>query len=242
MWRLQLQKRGLKQEVIWILFVSCMLICNLWREMLKVSEEGVVRNDMYAQAKEYGLNTEKARWIAGFLIEAGLLEEPQYLHLKTTPLGCAFADTLPLTSPSTELIDISDKKVIQTIPVSNKIDKLIDRLLITSKTPNAEGKNSGVAFEESIAEIFQFMGFEAKRIGGSGDTDVVVRWKDHDRKIITAIIDGKSKSGGHVSHSDVSDVAIDTHKEKHDAEYVAIIGPAFSGETIRNHAKRSHSL
>lgn len=207
-------------------------------EMLKVSEEGVVRNDMYAQAKEYGLNIEKARWIAGFLIEAGLLEEPQYLHLKTTPLGCAFADTLPLTPPSTELIDISDKKVIQTIPVSNKIDKLIDRLLITSKTPNAEGKNSGVAFEESIAEIFQFMGFEAKRIGGPGDTDVVVRWKDHDRKIITAIIDGKSKSGGHVSHSDVSDVAIDTHKEKHDAEYVAIIGPAFSGETIRNHAKK----
>lgn len=87
------------------------------------------------------------------------------------------------------------------------------------------------------------MGFDAKRIGGSGDTDVVVRWKDQDRKSITAIVDGKSKSNGQVSHSDISDVAIDTHKDKNNAEYVAIVGPAFSGDTIRNHAeKKSFAL
>ncbi|WP_049656826.1 hypothetical protein [Kitasatospora sp. MY 5-36] len=36
----------------------------------------------------------------------------------------------------------------------------------------------------------------------------------------------------------MSDVAIDTHKEKRFAEYVAIIGPAFSGDTIKNMVKR----
>lgn len=35
-----------------------------------------------------------------------------------------------------------------------------------------------------------------------------------------------------------SDVAIDTHKDKNGADYVAIIGPDFSGDTIRNHAKK----
>ena len=44
--------------------------------------------------------------------------------------------------------------------------------------PSAEGKGSGVAFEEAIADIFCFMGFKAERVGGSGDTDVVVKWKD----------------------------------------------------------------
>lgn len=82
------------------------------------------------------------------------------------------------------------------------------------------------------------MGFDAKRIGGSGDTDVVVCWKDSEGKNITAIVDGKSKSGGFVSHSDISDVAIDTHKDKNNADYVAIVGPGFSGDTIRNHAKK----
>ena len=81
------------------------------------------------------------------------------------------------------------------------------------------------------------MGFYAERIGGSGDTDVVVKWKN-DEKIVTAIVDAKSKTNGHVSHSDISDVAIDTHKDKNKADYVAIIGADFSGDTIRNHAKK----
>lgn len=78
----------------------------------------------------------------------------------------------------------------------------------------AEGKGAGVAFEEAIADIFCFMGFEAKKIGGPGDTDVIVRWQDDNGNSMIGIIDGKSKSGGTVSQSDISDVAIDTHKEK----------------------------
>ena len=46
------------------------------------------------------------------------------------------------------------------------------------------------------------------------------------------------KSGGTVSHSDISDVAIETHKEKNNADFVAIVGPGFSGDTIRNHARK----
>ena len=82
------------------------------------------------------------------------------------------------------------------------------------------------------------MGFDAKRIGGPGDTDVIVRWKDNEGKNIIAIVDGKSKSSGSVSHSDISDVAIDMHKEKNNAEYVAIIGPGFSGDTILKHTRK----
>jgi len=209
-------------------------------EMITFAENDIVRNDMYSQAKKYGLNTEKARWIAGFLIEAGLLEEPQYLHLKSTPTGAAFAATLPLADLSEKFgnTEISAEDAVSTSSPVGELDRIIERLHTASRDPSAEGKPSGAAFENAIAEIFRFMGFDSQRIGGSGDTDVIVRWKNQDRKSVTAIIDGKSKSSGQVSHSDISDVAIDAHKDKNNAEYVAIVGPAFSGDTIRNHAKK----
>ncbi len=107
-----------------------------------------------------------------------------------------------------------------------------------ARDPVAEGKAAGVAFEEAIAELFAYIGFDATRIGGSGNTDVIVRWKDKTGTQRTAILDAKSKFSGFVSHSDISDVALETHKEKHNAEYVAVVGPGFSGDTIKNHAKK----
>ncbi len=210
-------------------------------EMIVAAQNDIVRNDLYAKAKKYGLNIDKARWIAGFLIEAGLLEETQYLHLKATPVGLLFVSTLPLEKEPEEESEASE------LPADNdKADKknpdtfeeISERLRIASTDPMAEDKASGVAFEEEIAEIFKFMGFDSIKIGGPGDTDVVIHWHDNDGKLFTAIIDGKSKSNGLVSHTDISDVAIETHKEKNNASYVAIVGPGFSGDTIKNHAKK----
>lgn len=207
-------------------------------EMIKAAENDMVRNDLYEQAKLYGLNVEKARWIAGFLREAGLLEETQYLHLKATPMGKRFLDGLPLakadSAVSEEAKDPGEGEAESRF--RDELEILCDRLQYTSTDPGAEGKGAGVAFEEAIADVFCFMGFKAVRIGGSGDTDVVVKWKDEEGKSILAILDGKSRASGQVSHNDVSDVAIDTHKEKHNADYAAIVGAGFSGDTIRHHA------
>lgn len=212
-------------------------------EMIQAAENDSIRNDIYAQAKNYGLNTEKARWIAGFLLEAGLLEEPRYLHLKATSLGKQFVSRLPLSNEVFNIegetnADESKEPVVAAKPERTMADELFARLGESSKDPMAFGKASGVAFEESIAETFCYMGFDAKRIGGAGDTDVIIRWKDSEGKNIIAIADGKSKSSGTVSHSDISDVAIDMHKEKNNADYVAIVGASFSGDTIRNHARK----
>ncbi len=211
-------------------------------EMIKATENDIVRNELYAQAKGYGLNMEKARWIAGFLLEAGLLEEPRYLYLKATPLGNSFVQSLPLIDESIYKEKGEADAVTATVDSDNSdidnAEQLFNRLHAAAIDPMAEGKGAGVAFEEAIADIFHFIGFDAKRIGGSGDTDVIVRWKDANGESMIGIIDGKSKSGGTVSHNDISDVAIDTHKEKNNADFVAIIGPGFSGDTIRNHARK----
>lgn len=209
-------------------------------EMIKAAENDIIRNDLYAQAKLYGLNVEKARWIAGFLREAGLLEETQYLHLRATHVGKRFLDGLPLAKADSVISEKSkDSDERETEPrLPGELEIICGRLQRTSTDPGAEGKGAGVAFEEAIADVFCFMGFKAVRIGGSGDTDVVVKWKDEEGKNIVAILDGKSRVSGQVSHNDVSDVAIDTHKEKHNADYAAIVGAGFSGDTIRNHAEK----
>lgn len=206
-------------------------------EMILAAEKVVTRNKVYTEASNYGLNTEKARWIMGFLLEAGLLEETQYLHIKATPLGMQFAKGLPLMKEEYSENNLNEN--IGKVKETNKAaSDLFKALSISAKEPTAEGKALGKAFEENIAALFRYMGFDAARIGGAGNTDVVVRWKDNEGKIHKAIIDAKSKSNGTVSHNDISDVAIETHKEKDDAEYVAIVGPAFTGDTIKNHARK----
>lgn len=213
-------------------------------EMIVAAENVVTRNEIYAEAKKYGINTEKARWIMGFLLEAGLLEETQYLHVKATPLGMKLSEELPLMEAEFVEQNCDDVEAVRDNTnedsdiISTPSSTLFDALRVSAKDPMAEGKTSGVAFEENIANVFRYMGFDANRIGGSGNTDVVVRWKDDDGKTITAIVDGKSKSSGTVTHSDISDVAIETHKEKNNAEYVAIVGPGFGGDTIKEHARK----
>lgn len=206
-------------------------------EMIVFAQNNVTRNEIYQEAKKYGLNNEKARWIAGFLVEAGLLEEPQYLHLKASSFGIEFAKTLPLTDENTYL-DENDSRESDIVEVRHNTleEELFEKLHTAAMDPLAEEKTSGVAFEEEITKVFRYMGFEAKRIGGAGNTDIVVRWIDDEGKTVIGIVDAKSKSSGQVSHNDVSDVAIDTHKEKNNADYVAIVGAGFSGDTIKNFA------
>ena len=131
--------------------------------------------------------------------------------------------------------EVSDKK-------SDRLHRISERLSVSATNPNMEGKNPGLAFEEAISDIFSYMGFKTEHIGGSGNTDVILKWKQNGDTVV-AIVDGKSKSNGQVSHGDISDIALDTHREKNNADYVAIIGPGFSGDTIKNFAiKKEYAL
>lgn len=213
-------------------------------EILSYSKNDVMRNDIYHKGRSYCMNNEKIRWIVGFLLEAGLLEQPQYLHIKTTKMGRTFVKTLPLEKAIE--CEISKKNVNNTDYLSerrsSKLNEICERLSASATNPFKEGKNPGVAFEEAISEIFSYMGFKAEHVGGSGDTDVVLKWK-YNNDMFVAIVDGKSKSNGQVSHGDISDIALETHKEKNNADFVAVIGPGFTGDTIRDFSlKKEYAL
>lgn len=211
-------------------------------ELIGAAKTNISRNDLYQEGIRYGLNKDKVRWLTSFILESGLLVETSWSSVQATPTGLRFIETLPLAEPpSSEFrteATASPESAPQTPKVSAEVDLVTESLTRTSTDPSADGKTSGAAFEVSIERAFQYMGFQAQRIGGPGDTDVLVQWYDGDGALRTAVVDGKSTASGQVTHAGVSEVAISAHKDKHSAEFVAIVGPSFSGDTIRNAAQK----
>jgi hypothetical protein len=211
-------------------------------ELIRAAKANIPRNDLYQEGVRYGLNKEKVRWLTSFILESGLLVETSWSSIQATPTGLRFIETLPLAEPRTPpsvAETATGLAPAQQAPEEQvEVAQVAASLIRTSTDPSADGKASGAAFEISIERAFQHMGFQAQRISGSGDTDVLVQWYDGDGSLRTAIVDGKSTVSGHLTHVSVSDVAISAHKDKHSAEFVAIVGPSFSGDTIRNAAQK----
>ena len=209
-------------------------------EMIRTVQNDVTRRAMYADAATYGLNVDKARWIAGFLLDTGLIDEPRYGSLRATPRGSVLMAELPLAevlsnSPG-DVTSATDGAFTTAAPLST-LRADLDRF---AREPLGGGTISGHAFERTVGLVFRAMGFGTRVISGPGNTDVLVQWSEVDGSTRTAVVEAKSRSAGMVTHTDVSDVAIETHKSRHKAEFVAIVGPGFSGDTIKNMADQKH--
>lgn len=206
-------------------------------EILEYAKVETPRNEIYTEAARYGLNKEKCRWIISFLADVDLLDYPRYGSVRTSPTGALLVTELPLAPPTNAEQD-SDAGETSTDPPSQQVTlQTLGILSALSEKPNGGNLSQGRAFEEAIQYAFQTMGFNAHTVGGSGDTDIVVIWRDKSGASVTAVVEAKSRSSGQVSHVDVSDVAIETHRKKNGAKFAAIVGPHFSGSTIRNIAK-----
>lgn len=220
-------------------------------ELIRAARENVARGEVYREGARYGMNKEKIRWLIAFMVDAGLLIDTSWSAVQATPAGRRLVAQLPLA----DVPDTSETEPDQSSTPDGRLrpspsgeserrsGQIAEQLVRTASDPGADGKGSGVAFETSIESAFKLLGFRAQRISGSGDTDVLVQWYDHDRQLRTAIVDAKSTSSGQIAHTNVSDVAITAHKDKHAADFVAIVAPSFSGDTIKEMAaKKSWAL
>ncbi|MFD8597835.1 hypothetical protein ACFV1L_22800 [Kitasatospora sp. NPDC059646] len=213
-------------------------------ELIRAAKVNTSRSDVYQEGTRYGLNKDKVRWLTAFLVESGLLIETSWSSIQATPTGLRLIDSLPLADPSGTEDGNEHDQTHQTSPknqvAQDEVLAIRQSLTQASVDPSADEQGPGAAFERCIESAFRHMGFHAQRISGPGDTDILVQWYDGNGELQTAIVDGKSTSSGRVSHTHVSDVAIETHREKHSAKYVAIIGPSFNGNTIKNMALKKH--
>ena len=92
-----------------------------------------------------------------------IYEESQSLIMDTllSPASAVFPDF------ESSFVNDNEEEIV----INNPNEHLFERLRVAARDPMAESKASGVAFEELIAEMFAYMGFEAKRIGGAGNTE-----------------------------------------------------------------------
>jgi len=92
-------------------------------------------------------------------------------------------------------------------------------------------------FEAAVRDAFEFLGFRAEQLGGSGKTDVLldaVRGRDHSYRVT---VDAKSVGAGGAAKGRLQDPQVDwvtlqEHRSKHGADYSLLIGPDPTGARI----------
>ena len=98
--------------------------------------------------------------------------------------------------------------------------------------------------ESAVRDAFEFLGFRAEQLGGSGKTDVLLdapRGKNHSYRVT---VDAKSVGAGGTSKGQLKDQQVDwltlqEHRKKHRSDYSLLIGPDPTGERIFSRAQES---
>lgn len=116
-------------------------------------------------------------------------------------------------------------------------ERLVSRLLAT-----AHDSDQPNAFEQATRDAFAFLGFDADWLGGSGSTDVLLRAPLGADEHYRVAVDTKSTARQAVSDAQINWVTIDEHQERHDADYVAVVAPAFQGDRLGERARRDRSV
>lgn len=81
-------------------------------------------------------------------------------------------------------------------------------------------------FEEAIASCFKFLGFECEHIGGAGNTDVLVSIP------YRVIIEAKTTTRSSIGK--IYFTRLKQHKEKHNADFIAVICNDFEPSVIKD--------
>src|SRR6266545_3636009 len=111
--------------------------------------------------------------------------------------------------------------------VTDPTEKLCTLLRTTQRLSGAPQN-----FEQALAEAFAALGFEARHIGGSGETDIFVSAR-LGALSYSAVLDAKSTQSGKVPDAQINWPVIDAHRQGRTATYAAVIGEEFSGGQLQ---------
>jgi hypothetical protein len=96
-------------------------------------------------------------------------------------------------------------------------------------------------FELAVKAAFEALGFEADRIGGSGEADVVAH-ASLGEDTYSLVVDAKTTQPGR-ARGDINYDPIKGHQEQHEADYALVVASAFSqGNTVQHASNRSVGL
>ena len=220
----------------------------------------------------YGFDWKTANQVdfrRGWLQSAGLISTTDDKRLEVTPEGHHLLSRLELYEPptagvSTKPATTTDVNAVEPVLTSadgehapatagSESDTSAESsrpAVVTTKgeaiaaelRASAVDSSDHTRFEFAIRDAFEFLGFRAERLGGSGKTDVLLdapRGKHHSYRVT---VDAKSVGLGGSSKGQLRDHQVDwptlqEHRNKHYADYSLLVGPDPTGERVFSRAE-----
>ena len=115
---------------------------------------------------------------------------------------------------------------------NDSCESLITELRLSSKDSYNPNR-----FEKAIRAAFDFIGYDATWLGGSGKTDVLIKARTAPKLSYAVAVDAKSTQSGNVTEDQIDFDTLKDHRKLHHADYSAIVGCSFRGERLLNRCK-----
>lgn len=184
---------------------------------------------------------------AAWLRSAGLVAKT-HDGLRATPSGVAFLEQVdiyepPLTSSPTDGSQPPAHTPQARLPQGDSSTapdaaaEIGDRLVSLS-CDGARHKE----FEAAVRDAFDFLGFEAEHLSGSGQTDVLLT-ATHAESLdgksppsnwrYRVTVDSKAATGGKLTSNQVNWPALEKHRKQHDARFSLLVGPGPGGQLLQ---------
>ena len=144
-----------------------------------------------------------------------------------------------LTESGKELVKMTEEAP----RVEEEMEEKVERILREEEVPvcislrEAQYDSSHPErFEKLVAEAFEYLGFKTEHIGVPGDTDVLLH-ASLGKETYQVVVDSKTSSRKIISDAQITWPTLKDHKEKHNAKYVAVVGPDFRGGNLEKRAQ-----
>lgn len=111
------------------------------------------------------------------------------------------------------------------------LEEIIQKLKDTQNKSDAPTE-----YEIVLTDAFRFLGFQAKTIGGKGDTDVLLT-ANIGKESYKVDVDGKTNKNEKISDAQINWLSLKDHKEKNNSNFVVVAGPGFAGGNLEKRAK-----
>lgn len=194
-------------------------------------------NDMLLTKFDLGWEENaQTKWRMYWLMSLGLVDYSRSdKKYRLTEEGGEFAKEAKREEKPPEFPEERTKKEKEP-EVKEELEKFIGSL------QEAQRKSSEpTEFESLIETAFSKLGFYTEHIGGSGETDVLIRAKMGDDEF-TSILDAKTTKEGKITNNQIDWDGLEEHKETHEADYIVVVGPGFHGGRLEDSAEKRSAL
>ena len=216
--------------------------CRFVGEMLNELGRPLSTAETLNVAARYGL-----RWATntqidnrrGWLQSSNLIEVTDDRRLVATEAGRALAEQLELHRPGNDSSTCREpperiKPPEQPTQTPNLAEALAREVIDAS----TDSKNPD-RFERAVRDGFAFLGFDARRLGGPGKTDVLLNAPLGRDQAYRVTVDAKTAGIGVLGDQQVDWLTLKEHRSKHQADYAVLVGPEPSSGRLTQRAEEN---